>query len=114
MNTPVNPAVFAAENATTKEKIRAFLVSELAEWSIDPDNVYINGVNDPEERMVIDSNSLTAEAINRVFEKNAPSYSTRTAGLFTVAYSYADEHRLAAPDLAKVGEVIGQLVNDLG
>ncbi|EGH98113.1 MULTISPECIES: hypothetical protein [Pseudomonas syringae group] len=114
MNTPVNPAVFAAENATTKEKIRAFLVSELAEWSIDPDNVYINGVNDPEERMVIGSNSLTAEAINRVFEKDAPSYSTRTAGLFTVAYSYADEHRLAAPDLAKVGEVIGQLVNDLG
>ncbi|RML62330.1 hypothetical protein APX70_04155, partial [Pseudomonas syringae pv. maculicola] len=48
MNTPVNPAVFSAENATTKEKIRAFLVSELAEWSIDPDNVYINGVNDPE------------------------------------------------------------------
>ncbi|RMO81308.1 hypothetical protein ALQ36_103420 [Pseudomonas syringae pv. primulae] len=64
--------------------------------------------------MVIGSNSLTAEAINRIFEKDAPSYSTRTAGLFTVAYSYADEHRLAAPDLAKVGEVIGQLVNDLG
>ncbi|MCJ2372749.1 hypothetical protein [Pseudomonas sp. RGM 3321] len=114
MNTPVNPAAFAAENATVEEKIRAFLVSELAEWSINPDNVYINGVNDPEERVVISSNSLTAEATNRVFEKDAPSYAPRTAGLFTVAYSYADEHRLAAPDLAKVGEVIGQLVNDLG
>ncbi|KTB58636.1 hypothetical protein ACTACG_00810 [Pseudomonas syringae] len=114
MNTPVNPAAFAAETASVEEKIRAFLISELAEWSIDPDNVYINGVNDPEERVVIGSVSLTAEASTRVFEKDAPSYSTRTAGLFTVAYSYADEHRLAAPDLAKIGEVIGQLVRDLG
>ncbi|KUG42817.1 hypothetical protein AL053_15050 [Pseudomonas savastanoi pv. fraxini] len=114
MNTPVNPAAFAAKHATIEEKIRAFLVSELAEWSINPDNVYINGVNNPEERLVISSSSLTAEATNRVFEKDAPSYSPRKAGLFSVAYSYADEHRLAAPDLAKVGEVIGQLVNDLG
>ncbi|MEQ4336879.1 hypothetical protein ABNM62_00045 [Pseudomonas syringae] len=114
MNTQVNPAALAADNATVQEKIRAFLVSELAEWSINPDEVYINGVNDPEERIVIGSTSLTAEAANRVFEKDAPAYSTRTAGLFTVAYSYADEHRLAAPDLAKVGEVIGQLVRDLG
>ncbi|RMO91981.1 hypothetical protein ALQ33_02711 [Pseudomonas syringae pv. philadelphi] len=116
MNAPVNPAALAIQNdtATLEEKIRAFLVSELAEWSIDPDNVYINGVNDPAEGVVISSASLTAEASTRIFEKDAPSYSTRTAGLFTVAYSYADEHRLAEPDLAKVGEVIGQLVRDLG
>ncbi|KAA8695742.1 Uncharacterized protein ALO80_00312 [Pseudomonas caricapapayae] len=115
MNTPVNPAAFTTQNtATVEEKIRAFLISELSEWSINPDDVYINGVNNPEERLVISSASLTAEAVNRVFEKDAPAYSSHAAGLFTVAYSYADEHRLAAPDLAKVGEVIGQLVNDLG
>lgn len=71
MNTQVNPAALAADNATVQEKIRAFLVSELAEWSINPDEVYINGVNDPEERIVIGSTSLTAEAANRVFEKTS-------------------------------------------
>lgn len=116
MNDHATPSAIAKQEnaAEIKEKIQAFLVSELSEWSIDPDQVYINAVNDPEEGIVIFSASLAEDAWNRVYENDAPSYSPRTAGLFTVAYSYADEHRLAAPDLAKISEVIGQLVRDLG
>ncbi|KPX22288.1 hypothetical protein ALQ08_101201 [Pseudomonas syringae pv. delphinii] len=116
MNDYTNPSVIAKQHNATeiKEKIRAFLVSELSEWSIDPDKVYINGVNNPQDRLVIFSASLAEDAWNHVYENDAPAYSAQVAGLFTVAYSYADEHRLAAPDLAKVGELIGQLVSDLG
>ncbi|EPM43998.1 hypothetical protein [Pseudomonas syringae] len=116
MNDYTNPNVIAKQqNATEiKEKIRAFLVSELSEWSIDPDKVYINGVNNPQDRLVIFSASLAEDAWNHVYENDAPTYHAQVAGLFSVAYSYADEHRLAAPDLEKVGELIGQLVSDLG
>lgn len=116
MNAPLNPNVLAvqANAAATKESIRAYLISELAEWSIDPDQVYINSVTDPVEQLVIGSTSLTTEAWHRVYENSIPNYSTQTAGLFTVAYSYANEHRLPAPDLLKVGQIIAALVQKLG
>ncbi|SHN28398.1 hypothetical protein SAMN05216593_12289 [Pseudomonas asturiensis] len=98
-----------------KEQIRAFLVSELFEYSIDPDAVYINGVNNMDARVVTFSKSISQEAWDRVYENDAPDYrASPHIGLFSVQYSFADEHRVAEPDLEMVYRLIGQLVADLG
>lgn len=111
-----NPSVIAEQTNTEqlKEQIRSFLISELSTWSIDPDRVFLNSINNPEERLVIASASLSEEAWHRVYEKNAPFYSAETAGLFTVPYSFADEHRLPSPSLVRIGMVIGELIYNQG
>jgi hypothetical protein len=116
MNDPRNPNVLAkqGQSAAIKHEIRAVLTNELAEWSIDPDKVYINGVTDPVEKLVIYCRSLSDAAWECVYENIAFNFSTETSGLFNVAYSYADEHRVSTPAMAKVAQVINALVQKLG
>lgn len=116
MNAPLNPNVLAkqAHAAAIKDEIRTVLTSELAEWSIDPESVYINGVTNNVEKLVIYSKSLTGVAWNCVYENVTLSSSSETSALFSVAYSYADEHRVNAPTMAKVAEVVNALVEKLG
>jgi hypothetical protein len=116
MNAPLNPnAISKQENRIAIiDKIRAVLTSELAEWSIDPDKVYLNGVNNNQEKLVIDSRSLTTVAWECVYENVTLSDSSETSGLFTVPYSYADEHRIHAPARAQLAKVVNALVEQLG
>lgn len=66
--------------------------------ALDPDHLYINGVNNLEERLVISSQSLTSETTLRILDQDPPSdWSDETAGIFRVPYSFEDEHRV--PDM---------------
>ncbi|MCD5982577.1 MULTISPECIES: hypothetical protein [Pseudomonas] len=116
MNTQNHPNVIAKQNNAEeiKEMIRAFLVNELAEWSVDPEKLYINAINNQEERLVIFSKSISQEAWDCVYENDAGFVLSPSVGLFSEAYSFADEHRVAEPDLETVYRLIEQLVADLG
>ncbi len=96
------------------QKIRAALTSELAEWSIDPDSVHVVAVNDNKDKLVIYSRSLTSLAWEHVYENVTFYGSSETTDLFSVAYSYQDEHRVNGPTLEKVAEVVNVLVEQLG
>ena len=108
-----NPnAVSKQQNSVAiREKIRVFLASELA---VDPDKVYINGVNNNEEKLVIYSESLSLLAWNRVYENDPLGAAGDTSGVFGVPYSYADEHRLSAPTWAQIAQAVNTLVEQLG
>lgn len=117
MTVQTRPDVLAkqANAEEIKQQIHAFLSARLSEWSVDPDTVYITGVNNLEERVVIFSQTISQEAWDRVYENDAPVYiDSPTSGLFSVQYSFADEHRVAGPDAIQLGELMGQVVRDLG
>jgi hypothetical protein len=97
-----------------RDKVRSLLNEALAPWNLDANTVYINGVNNLTERMVISSASLTEEAVQRILEKDEPTYSFRAAGLFSVAYSFADEHGVEGPDAEMLSDIVAELVRTLG
>jgi hypothetical protein len=116
MTTEIEPSVPAHQQGweAMRVTVRPLLRTALEAWNLDPDTVYINGVNDLTERLVIVSNSLTEGAVQHILEKDEPSYSFRTAGLFSVAYSFADEHRVDGPDAETLSGIIANLVRTLG
>ncbi|WP_122671230.1 hypothetical protein [Pseudomonas viridiflava] len=118
MTTQHNPNVLAKQgNAEDiKAQIREFLVGQLSEWGIDPDEAFINGMGTSVgERMVIFSRSISEDAWHRIYENDQVEYADGPdSGLFSVQYSFADEHRIAEPSLDKVAELINQLVADFG
>lgn len=97
-----------------REKARSSLNAALESWNLNADAVYINGVNNLTERLVISSRSLTEEAVQRILEKDEPSYSFRATGLFSAAYSFADEHRVNGPDAETLSGIVTKLVRTLG
>jgi hypothetical protein len=97
-----------------REKARNLLNAALENWNLNPDAVYLNGVNNMTERLVIGSVSLTEEAVEKTLEKNLPSYSYANAGLFSMAYSFADEHRVEGPDAETLNRIITQVIHTLG
>ncbi|MGV8919815.1 MAG: hypothetical protein ACOH2R_18760 [Pseudomonas sp.] len=96
-----------------RDTVRPALINELATWNIDPDAVYINGI--APDGVVIYCQSLTNEAVHHILHQNEPDYSsTEHMGLFSVAYSFADEHRVDGPDFVKIGHVMRTLVRAYG
>lgn len=81
---------------------------------LNPDAVFLNGVNDQTERLVTFSASLTDEAVQRILDKDEPTYSFVNAGLFSAPYSFADEHRVEGPDAEALTEIVANLVRTLG
>ena len=82
-----------------RDKIRKLLKNDLASLGLDPDSVYLNGVNNLEERLVIDSRSLTEEALDKRLHRNeypnGVSYiEISTAGFFSKPYSFDEAHRV--------------------
>ncbi|MDB5983550.1 MAG: hypothetical protein JWQ69_4565 [Pseudomonas sp.] len=116
MNIAINPSAVAHQEGweALRAKVRPLLRTALQAWNLDPDTVYLNGVNDPSDRLVISANSLTDEAVQRILEKDEPSYAFATAGLFSVAYSFADEHRVKGPDVHSLSRIVTELVRTLG
>ena len=115
MNTPMTPAALATQysDEELKQILRQDLINELGPWQLDPDKTYINGVNNLDERLVTYSASVLEEAFQRVRENDAPSDPFNPVpqiGLFSVPYSFADEHRINPPDMSKILHVMGTLV----
>ncbi|MDY7568183.1 hypothetical protein QN400_00410 [Pseudomonas sp. RTC3] len=96
-----------------REKARNLLNAALENWNLNPDAVYFNGVNNMTERLVIASISLTEEAVDKTLEKDLPTYSYVNGGLFSVAYSFADEHRVEGPDAETLSRIITEIVHTL-
>lgn len=109
-----NPAVPPHQEGWNElaKTVRPLLSAALA--GINPDEVFFNGVNNLTERLVIHSASLTNEAVQRILEKDEPTYTFITGGVFSVAYSFADEHRVSGLDPENLTEVMTHLVRTLG
>ncbi|WP_263262686.1 hypothetical protein [Pseudomonas sp. RIT-PI-S] len=95
------------------ERVYAELLAAMAEHGLspdlNPDQVYLNGVNNLEERLVIYSESLTYATTRRILEQDPPSpvdSDTDTLGVFFVAYSFADEHRVPDHTPAQVSQAM--------
>jgi hypothetical protein len=116
MTDPRNPNAMSKQQNRLAiiDKIRAALTSELAEWSIDPDKVYVNGVNNEKEKLVIYCRPLTTLAWEHVYENDPMSESSENWDLFSVAYSYADEHRVNGPTMVQIAKAVNALVEELG
>lgn len=113
MNDVTHPAVPPHQEGWEALRVRVRpLLTEAT--NLNPDNVYLNGVNNMTERLVIGSSSLTEEAVRRILEKDVPSYSYANAGLFSVAYSFADEHRVEGPDAETLSRIITDVIHTLG
>ncbi|WP_397449750.1 hypothetical protein [Pseudomonas sp. NA-150] len=92
-----------------RDTVRPVLINELAAWNIDPDAVYINGV--APDGVVIYCQSLTDEAVTHILNQYEPDYSSAAhMGLFSVAYSFDDAHRVTGPYFVKIGNVMRSLV----
>jgi hypothetical protein len=96
-----------------REKARNLLNAALENWNLNPDAVYLNGVNNMTERLVLSSLSLTEEAVQRTLEKDLPAYSYINEALFSVAYSFADEHRVEGPDAETLKRIITDIIHTL-
>jgi hypothetical protein len=100
------------------ERVRPALKAALAQHGLnpdlDPDRVYVNGVNTLEERLVIYSQSLTNETVQMLLEQHPPSpWTSDHIGLFFVAYSFEDEHRVPDCTPLQVGEVVARVYQQL-
>lgn len=116
MNTAINSSALAHQEGweALRNNVRPLLRTALEAWNLNPDAVYINGVNNLTERLVISSTSLTEEAVQRILDKDEPSYSFVAAGLFSAAYSFAGEHRVEGPDADTLSEIVAELIRTLG
>ncbi|WP_297832069.1 hypothetical protein [Pseudomonas sp.] len=114
MSKVINPAVASHQEGweNLANTVRPLLSAALS--GMNPDEVFINGVNNLTERLVIDSTSLTNATVQCILDKEEPTYSFVNAGLFSVAYSFADEHRVSGPDAEALSEIITNLVRTLG
>jgi hypothetical protein len=114
MNIAINPSAVAHQEGweALRVKVRPLLAAAL--YNLNPDKVYLNGVNNRTERLVIDSTSLTEETVRRILEKDEPSYSFANAGLFSVPHSFSDEHRVEGPDADTLSNIVAELVRTLG
>lgn len=94
-----------------RDRIRTELKTALATLGLDPDSVYVNGVNNLEERLVTHSLSLTEEALDkRLHRDEYPSgvdYSGLThIALFNKAYTFEDEHRITSLTLENLSACV--------
>ncbi|MEA9978052.1 MULTISPECIES: hypothetical protein [unclassified Pseudomonas] len=113
MSKTINPAAGHQEDWNNiANTVRPLLSDALS--GLNPDEVFINGVNNLTERLVISSTSITNAAVQCILDKEEPAYSFVNAGLFSVAYSFADEHRMEGPDASALSEIISNLVRTLG
>lgn len=81
---------------THKQNARELLDKALQEQGIDQpaDQIYINSVNDHTEKLVIHSKSLPVWVAYALLDNERPTISASFSGVFSVAHSFADEHRI--------------------
>ncbi|MFP3517423.1 hypothetical protein SB766_14625 [Pseudomonas sp. SIMBA_077] len=94
-----------------RDRIRTELKTALVTLDLDPDSVYVNGVNNVDERLVTHSLSLTEEALDKRLHRdeypNGVDYSGLThIALFTKAYTFEDEHRITALTLENLSACV--------
>jgi len=61
---------------------------------IPADQLFINSVNNPVDRVVTSSTALPTFIANAVLENNHPVITDEFSGVFGVAFSFQDEHRI--------------------
>lgn len=92
-------------------RVHAELLAILPDYGIspelDPDDLYLNGVNNLEERLVIYSENLTYATTRQILEQDPPShYGGDTLGVFFVPYSFEDEHRVPDHSPAQLSQAM--------
>jgi hypothetical protein len=93
--------------ARVREALLAMLPDYGVSPDLSPDDLYLNGVNNLEERLVIYSESLTYATTRQILEQDPPSpYAGNTLGVFFVPHSFEDEHRVPGHSPAQLGQAM--------
>lgn len=75
------------------ERVRAILHARISGRGIDVDKVYISGVNNLEEKLVIYSESLVMACFLMLQEGRTPQFGGEHMGIFSERYTFDDNYR---------------------
>lgn len=93
------------------ESVRVRLVEYLQDHGLDPDQTFINEVEDVIDLKVINSRSLVLEAVAWVERGEEPSYDPGLFGVFTTPYSFEPGHRVPGLRLSELEKMIRRLLD---
>ena len=75
------------------DRVRAILHARLSGRGIDVDKVYITGVNTPQEKLVIYSESLVWACFLMLQEGRVPKFGGEHMGVFSERHTFDDKYR---------------------
>ncbi|CAG8866967.1 hypothetical protein PS627_02250 [Pseudomonas fluorescens] len=91
--------------------VRLRLTDSLQGHGLDPDQVFINQVEDAVGLKVIQSRSLVLEAVAWVERGEEPTYDPGLSGVFSAAHSFEPEHRVSRLRLSDFERMIRMLLD---
>ncbi|KPH00543.1 hypothetical protein AEQ67_07785 [Pseudomonas sp. RIT-PI-q] len=84
------------------ERVRAILHAKVGGRGIDVDNVYINGVNTPEDPLVTYSQTLVWAFFLKLQDGEVPYFEGEQLGLFSEAYTFDSQYRFKGLEFDEV------------
>ena len=78
------------------ERVRAILHAKVGGRGIDVDNVYINGVNTPDDPLVTYSQTLVWAFFLKLQDGEVPYFEGEHLGLFSEAYTFDSQNRFCS------------------
>ena len=84
------------------ERVRAILHAKVGGRGIDVDNVYINGVNTPEDPLVTYSQTLVWAFFLKLQDGEVPYFEGEHLGLFSEAYTFDSQYRFKGLEFDEV------------
>jgi hypothetical protein len=84
------------------ERVRAILHAKVGGRGIDVDNVYINGINTPEDQLVTYSQTLVWAFFLKLQDGEVPYFEGEHLGLFSEAYTFDAMYRFKGLEFDEV------------
>lgn len=89
----------------TEDRVRAILHAKLSGRGINVDQVYINGVNNLQERLVIHSASLVTAFLMSLQDRTVPNFGGAHTGIFSQAYTFDDAYRFQGVSIEELNDL---------
>ena len=86
--------------------VRLRLADSLQQHGLDPDQVFINEIEDVVGQQVINSRSLVLEAVAWVERGEEPTYDSGLFGVFSAPHSFEQQHRVGSLRLSDFERMI--------
>lgn len=92
------------------DRVRAILHAKISGRGINVDEVYINGVNNLQDRLVIHSETLVMAFLISLQDRTVPNFGGEHTGVFSQPHTFDDAYRfqgLAIEEINQLGEYVG-------
>jgi hypothetical protein len=93
------------------DRVRAILHAKISGRGIDVDKVYINGVNNLQDRLVIYSETLVMAFLISLQNRTVPNFGGAQTGVFSQSHTFDDLYRfkgLSIEEINQLGEYIAK------